>query len=142
MNQPTEAALARPFLASDVIGIVFCLFALAYGFLWWRDRDQGMGWFTATWLLYGVWFSSTPYQPVASPFIAWSPWWYVVHASFIALTLGIISHLRVPLELRGRVLFWTLLPIVVSIAAYQLPLLGFKFGVLMRILLLRFGFLR
>ena len=49
MSSPTAAALAQPFLASDVVALVMGVFGLVYGLLWWRDRDPGMGWFALTW---------------------------------------------------------------------------------------------
>jgi len=126
MNPATEALLAQPLLASEVIGVVFGLLGLVYGLLWWRERDPGIGWFAASWLSIGLWFGATPHQPLAGPFIMWSPWWYLALLSFFTFAMGLVDHLQVPAAWRRRVLLWTCAPLVAYLALYHLPLLGFE----------------
>ena len=102
---PTPIAAAPPFLPSDVVGVVFALFAAVYAFLWRRDRDPGIGWFALSWALCAAWFAGTPYaynQPL-SAFIQ-SGWTLLLFAMFVPLTLGMVHYVQAPPRLRSRFL--------------------------------------
>jgi diguanylate cyclase (GGDEF)-like protein/PAS domain S-box-containing protein len=123
---PTDSAISQPLLASDVIGVVFCVFGVIYWQLWRRERDSAVGWFAASWLLFGIWFGFTPLQPLAGPFVGWSPFWYLGFLSFVSLTLGFIDYIQVPLTRRRSAFLWVFVPLVAFLIVCHLPLLGFQ----------------
>ena len=104
-TSPAAIAAAQPFLPSDVVGVVFALFAAVYAFLWQRDRDPSIGWFALTWAITGVWFAATPYQHLQDATYFVQDWWtLLVFAVFVTLTLGLVDYVEAPPAIRPRLL--------------------------------------
>lgn len=112
MLQPiaSAVALSQSVQSRDVIGLVFGLFALTYWWVWRRDRDPGMGWLAAGWLLLGIWTVSISYQDMSGPYLAWTNWTIVAVAALVCLSLGLIDYLEVPDQQRRTALIATLIP--------------------------------
>ena len=106
MNPSHAAAIAvaQPFLPSDVVGVVFALFAAVYAFLWHRDRDPGIGWFALSWAITGVWFAGTPYQHIQETYFVQDWGTPMVFAVFVTLTFGMVDYVEAPARIRPRLL--------------------------------------
>jgi diguanylate cyclase (GGDEF)-like protein len=111
-----NSVTGEPLLASDVVGLALGLFALTFALLWLRDRDPGMGWFACCWALLGAWFKATAYQSAGSAFAVYTPWVFVVIASGVCLSVGLVAYLRVPAALRMRAWWITLTPLALGLA--------------------------
>jgi signal transduction histidine kinase/CheY-like chemotaxis protein/HPt (histidine-containing phosphotransfer) domain-containing protein len=97
-------ALSEAFAASDVVAIVLLLFAGAYAFVWWRDRDPGMGWFAWTWALGAVWFKATPLQPNDGVYMVATAWSFMLVALFTTLSVGLVDYVASDAAHRRRLL--------------------------------------
>jgi diguanylate cyclase (GGDEF)-like protein/PAS domain S-box-containing protein len=106
----SAAALSQTVQARDVIGLVFGLFGLTYWWVWRRDRDPGMGWLAAGWILLGTWIVSVSYQDMSGPNMVWSNWSFVVLGAVVCISLGLIDYLEVPARQRTTALAATLIP--------------------------------
>ena len=99
-------------LANDVIGVVFELLAMAYGWAWYRDRDPGMHWFALGWALFGAWFLGADYAPAPGPVIDWSPLHLLLFGAGVFTTLGLVDYLEIPRSERRRAALAALCPLL------------------------------
>jgi signal transduction histidine kinase/DNA-binding response OmpR family regulator len=104
VNSSLVTTLGQPVLPGDVVAIVLVLFALVYAFLWWRDRDPGLGWLALAWALSAVWYYTTPLQQLRGEYIAPTRWSFVLFAMFVSHTFGVIDYLQPPPPQRRRFL--------------------------------------
>jgi signal transduction histidine kinase len=123
MNSPVEPPHVQPFLASDVMFVVFVMFAVVYAFLFWRERDRSMGWFSVAWFFAGIFFWSTPFQP-SGVALVWSPWSYSSVCTFFFLSMGLVEYLDVPAVHRRRVLTWLWITLAAVLVPLHFSLLG------------------
>ncbi len=108
--------MSQPLLASDIVGLVFGLFALTYWWVWRRDRDPGMGWFAFSWALFCGWFLSDAAQTFGGPNIVWNNWHLVLFSAGIAASIGLVDYLEVPAPQRRRAIAAAIAPLVLLIA--------------------------
>jgi diguanylate cyclase (GGDEF)-like protein len=118
LPQSIEAAttVTQPLLASDIVGLVFGLFALTYFWVWRRDRDPGMGWFAISWALFCGWFLSDAAQTFGGPNIVWTNWHLVLCGGGVAACVGLVDYLEVPAPQRRRSIVAAVTPLVFLIA--------------------------
>jgi signal transduction histidine kinase/DNA-binding response OmpR family regulator len=126
-NVPPATVFSQPIAPSDVVSAVLLLFTLVYAFLWRRDRDPGMGWFSLSWALSAAWFYTTPQQPLQATYLVSTPWSFALFGMYVCLTFGVIDYIQPPRALRGRLLggvllsgatFWALLLFVAVTGAH------------------------
>jgi diguanylate cyclase (GGDEF)-like protein/PAS domain S-box-containing protein len=110
------AATNQPLLGSDVIGLVFALFAVTYWWVWRRDRDPGMGWFAISWVQFAVWFLMAPLQALAGPFMIWTWWHFLLTGAGVSASMGLVDYLEVPAPQRWRAVLATVVPLVMLLA--------------------------
>ena len=121
MGQAVGDLVVNPLsLANDVIGAVFALLAMTYGWVWYRDRDPGMHWFAISWTLFGTWFFASSFSTPQGPNIEWSAWHLVLAGAGVFATLGLVEYLEVPAAQRRRSALLALVPLAVllGICAY------------------------
>ncbi len=114
---PTIDLVAGPLsLANDVTGVVFELLALAYVWVWHRDREPGMHWFALGWALFGSWFLATSDRPAPGPWLEWSWLYALLFGAGVFTTLGLVAYLETPGVQRRRAAALAMCPLVVLFA--------------------------
>ena len=96
--------IGQAFTASDMVAVVLAMFAGVYAFVWWRDRDPGLGWFAWTWAFGAAWYGSMPWQHNDGVYVVLTPWMFLLFALFLTLSIGLVDYVAVEPPLRRRIL--------------------------------------
>jgi signal transduction histidine kinase len=96
--------------ATTVMAFVLALVAVLHAFLWWRDREVGMGWFALGMAFMALLTATVGLHRIDGAFVSWSPFQLALVAGLMCLALGLVDYLGVPPATRRLALAATLLP--------------------------------
>ncbi len=100
-----SAAIGQGFTATAIVAVFLAMLSGVYAFVWFRDRDPGMGWFACTWALGATWFATSPWQHNDGAYVVLSAWMFVLFALFFTLSIGLVDYLAVEPPMRRRLLW-------------------------------------
>ena len=100
-----SVVIGQGFTTNAIVAVVLAMLSGVYAFVWFRDRDPGMGWFACTWALGAVWFTSTPWQRIEGTYVVLNVWIFVLFALFVTLSIGLVDYLAVEPPVRRRLLW-------------------------------------
>ncbi|MGE5453122.1 MAG: sensor histidine kinase [Acidobacteriota bacterium] len=114
--QPPHAMVT----ATDMSAFVLGLLAVMFGAVWWRDREQGLGWLALSFGLMALVFATNELHLPKGPYVTARLWSGVILCAIMLMAVGIFDYLYTGPRRRWRYLLAVLAPGMALLVAYLL----------------------